>query len=174
MTDSRGKIQLARIQDDAWLWSTLVRQLMADDFNEGMKAALSGATRGGPGSEIKADAVRLIVAHLDQAAQVDLKNAMDAAVTAAIYSAPDSEDRAAATAFIVANLEPLAAIDSDLAANNSQFALGWARPDSDVGREAARMWGRLSVNRPEQEAESGYCEHDILGQDDMAATAKHA
>ena len=175
MSDPRAQIQLARIQDDAWLWSTLVQQLMQDSPAEGMKAALSGATRGTPGGQVKDRAVELIVSQLEPAAQSDLVSAMDAAVTAAIYSRPDSKERAAATAFIVGHLENLAEIDSNLAVSNSQFALGWVRPGSAIEREAARIWDRLNVERPGAESEQDYAEGDILTDSaDDFATAKRA
>ena len=164
MSDLRAKIQLARIQDDAWLWSTLVQELLRSDVAEGMKAALSGATRGTPGGHIKQKATALIVEHLPALAQTDVRAATDAAVTAAIYSAPDSETRAKATEFLVAHLEILAGIDSKLAAYNSQFALNWATPGSDVAEEAARVWKNLSVAHPAEAAEAAYRESDVLGE----------
>ena len=174
MSDLRGKIQLARIQDDAWLWSTLVQELMASDVGEGMKAASSGATRGAPGSQIKYQAAALIVANLPAYAAMDISAATDAAVTAAIYSAPESETRTKATEFLICHLETLAGVDAKKAADNSQFAMGWVKPGTELEKEAARIWNSFSVEHPTAAHEAGYDESDVLGEDCAGVQVKHA
>ncbi len=174
MADMRAQIQLARIQDDAWLWGTLVARLMEADFPEGMKAALSGVARGSPGGAVKRRAGELIVGNLQLFAESDVREAMDAAVTAAIYSAPDSETRARATEFVVTNLERLAGIDSKLAADNSRFALSWTKPGSKLEREAATIWSRLKVQQPGRERETAYSESMLFDESPCSSGVRSA
>jgi hypothetical protein len=149
MTDLRTRIQTARFQDDVESWASLVGELLRQDVAEGMRAALSGMTRSGPGSAVKQRSVELIVDHLPAFAGIDLPNAVEAAISAAISARPDTDLRRRATSFIVDRSEALMRINFQLAVRCADFAVKWAAYDADLAQEAREVHDRL-VAREDQ------------------------